>query len=66
MTFVVDCLNHTAQEELDYRTALEKMYEEHARHIRVPIRFLGTNQLQNILQQTFYKADSLRDRMGLW
>jgi hypothetical protein len=26
MTFVIDCLNHTAQEELDYRTALEKMY----------------------------------------
>jgi hypothetical protein len=26
MTFVVDCLNHTAQKELDYRTALEKMY----------------------------------------
>jgi hypothetical protein len=26
MTFVVDCLNHTAQKELDYRTAMEKMY----------------------------------------
>jgi hypothetical protein len=26
MMFVVDCLNHTAQKELDYRTAMEKMY----------------------------------------
>jgi hypothetical protein len=26
MTFVVDCLNHTAQKELDYRTVMEKMY----------------------------------------
>jgi hypothetical protein len=26
MTFVVECLNHTAQKELDYRTAMEKMY----------------------------------------
>jgi hypothetical protein len=23
--FIVDCLNHTAQKELDYRTAMEKM-----------------------------------------
>jgi hypothetical protein len=26
ITFFVDCLNHTAQKELDYRTAMKKMY----------------------------------------
>jgi hypothetical protein len=61
MKFVVDCLNNTAQKELDYRTAMEKMYGSMPNKSMLQFRFWETvlyfEPIRNILNITFYKAN---------